>query len=125
MILDKVFWTKALLSALGKSLDRPLVEKSLVIWWQNIRKKDSGGLRLTHEGFKVLQDLDIQTYEIPYPKGIILSPKDIIGIDRHVTAPYFLTPNSICLTDERQYFEILLFSGDIKRYIQVKDTDLN
>ena len=38
-------------------------------WWQNIRGKTDGGLRLTEDGFDFLHDnLEIQMYEIPFPR---------------------------------------------------------
>ena len=86
-------------------------------WWQNTRAKEQGGLRLTNAGFEfVRNELDLATYDVPFPKDFEMTTNTIIWLDQFITCPYYLFKNSIVVLDERKAMELHLFSGDIKKY---------
>jgi len=86
-------------------------------WWQNTRAKETGGLRLTDEGFDFLKSkIDLHFYEIPLPKDIPITTESIIFLDNFITCPYYLSKNSIFVTEEKKAMELYLFSGDIRKY---------
>jgi len=86
-------------------------------WWQNIRNKDIGGLRLTDEGFDFCKNtLDLKMYEIPFPKNNPITTETIIFLDQFITCPYYLSQKSIFVTDEKKSMELHLFSGDLQKY---------
>ena len=86
------------------------------IWWKNNREKDEGGLRLTEAGFDILTEIDLATYDIPYPRDVPLSTHVIIHLDKFIDCPYYLTNRSIIVTNEKKAVELTLFSGDLRKY---------
>ena len=112
----KETYTKLFLKELGKSTNDLVVAEYMPLWWKNSRNKDSGGLRLTDLGFEVLQQLDLATYDVPYPRDIPLSTQVIIHLDKFIDCPYYLTNRSIIVTNEKKAVELSLFSGDLRKY---------
>lgn len=112
----KYKYTKVFLHQQGKSTDEVSIKQHIPLWWKNIRNKDVGGLRLTEAGFDLLTELDIKVYEVAFPKGKDLSVHAIIFLDQFIDCPYYLTPWSIYVTNEKKAVELTLFSGDINRY---------
>ena len=86
------------------------------LWWKNNRDKNSGGLRLTEQGFDVLTLIELATYDIPYPRDVPLSTQVIIHLDKFIDCPYYLTNRSIVVTNEKKAVELTLFSGDLRKY---------
>lgn len=120
-MISKETFTKIFLQQKDRSVDAANVKLHLYKWWQSHRSKDSGGLRLSEDGFKFLtEELDLRSYEIPFTEPIDLSPQTIIFFDRHMDSPYFLTNQSITVFSERKSFELMLFSDDIRKYGLVK-----
>lgn len=113
---NKLVYTKIFLNQLGKSINELSVKEYMHLWWQNTRSKETGGLRLTQDGYNLLTDLDIKTYEIPFPKNMRLTAQTIIYLDQFIDCPYFLTNNCIVVTNEKKAVELSLFSGDIRKY---------
>jgi hypothetical protein len=113
---SKETYTKIFLKELGKSTSDANVQEYMPLWWKNNRNKDSGGLRLTDLGFDVLSELDIATYDIPYPKEMPLTAQVIIFLDQFIDCPYYLTNRSITVTNEKKAVELTLFSGDLRKY---------
>ena len=66
----------------------PTLDEALFDWYVNIR--DSGGLRLTAEGFRVLsQTLEIQHWNLPVePKTI--TKRVLLDMDRKIAFPFYL-----------------------------------
>jgi hypothetical protein len=86
------------------------------LWWKNTRNKLVGGLRLTDAGYEVLQQIDVETYDIPYPPDMPLTTQVIIFLDQFITCPYYLANRSIIVTDQKKAVELTLFSGDVRKY---------
>ena len=112
----KETYTKVFLRELGKSSNDINVKEYLPLWWQNTRTKDAGGLRLTEAGFDVLSEIDLETYDIPYPKEMPMTPQVAIFLDQFIDCPYYLTNRSIAVTDQKKAVELSLFSGDLRKY---------
>lgn len=113
---DKLTYTKLFLRMLGQSISDNNVKAMMPVWWYNTRNKDKGGLRLTDEGFEVLQKIDIATYDIAFPRDMSLTTQVIIFLDQFIDCPYYLTNRSITVTHEKKAVEITLFSGDLRKY---------
>ena len=112
----KETYTKVFLKELGKSTADTVVKEYMPLWWQNTRNKGSGGLRLTDRGYEVLQQIELATYDIPYPKDMPLTTQVIIFLDQFIDCPYYLTNRSITVTNEKKAVELTLFSGDLRKY---------
>jgi len=120
-MISKETYTKIFLKQSDKSIDSANIKLHLYKWWQSHRSKDTGGLRLSEEGFNFLTTgLDLRSYEIPFTDPIDLSPQVIIFFDRHMDCPYFLTNKAIIVFSEKKSFELYMFSDDIRRYGLVK-----
>lgn len=113
---NKVTYTKLFLKELGKTYNDFTVKEYLPIWWYNTRDKDEGGLRLTVEGFDVINQIGLTTYDIPYPRDMPITTQIIIFLDKFIDCPYYLTNRSITVTSERKAVELGLFSGDLRKY---------
>jgi hypothetical protein len=112
----KETYTKLFLKELGKSTNDLVVAEYMPLWWKNNRDKGEGGLRLTDAGFEVLLQIDLATYDIPYPRDVPLSTQVIIHLDKFINCPYYLTNRSIIVTNEKKAVELSLFSGDLRKY---------
>jgi hypothetical protein len=116
----KETYTKLFLKQLNKSIDEATVKQFMPLWWKNTREKTEGGLRLTEEGFDILSQLDIETYDIPYPPDMPMTTQVVIFLDKFINCPYYITNRSIVVTNEKKAVELTLFSGDIRKYGLVK-----
>ena len=114
--MNKVTYTKLFLKELGKTYNDLSVKEHMPLWWYNTRKKDEGGLRLTDDGFDVINKIELQTYDIPYPRDMPITTQVIIFLDKFIDCPYYLTNRSITVTNERKAVELGLFSGDLRKY---------
>jgi hypothetical protein len=112
----KETYTKIFLNELGKTTSDANVKQYMPLWWQNTRNKGSGGLRLTNQGFDVLQEIGLATYDIPYPNDMPVTTQVIIFLDQFIDCPYYITPRSIIVTNEKKAVELTLFSGDLRKY---------
>lgn len=113
----KEAYTKIFLRQGEKSVNEASVKEYLPLWWHNTRNKSEGGLRLTDMGFAyVKEELDLQTYEIPYPGEFELTTQTIIFLDKFIDCPYYLGRSAIHVLDEKKAVELTLFSGDVRKY---------
>src|SRR5210317_1150361 len=116
----KETYTKLFLKELGKSTNDTSVKEYMPLWWQNTRNKGSGGLRLTDKGYEIVQEINLATYDIPYPKDMPLTTQVIIFLDQFIDCPYYLTNRGITVTNEKKAVELTLFSGDLRKYGIIK-----
>ena len=113
---NKQTYTKIFLKELGKSQNDLSVKEYLPLWWKNTREKNLGGLRLTDQGYDIIKEIGLTTYDIPYPKDMPLTTQVIIFLDKFIDCPYYLTNRSITVTNEKKAVELTLFSGDLRKY---------
>ena len=84
-MISKETYTKIFLQQKEKSTDSANVKHHMYKWWQSHRSKESGGLRLSEEGFEFLtEELGLKNYEIPFTEPIELSPQTIIFLERYI-----------------------------------------
>lgn len=114
---NKETYTKIFLKTSNIAISPANVKIYTRQWWQNIRNKDEGGLRLTDEGFCFLKEnINLKFYEIPLPKNQRLNTQTIIFLDQFIDCPYYLTDKHIFVSDEKKSMELHLFSGDLQKY---------
>jgi hypothetical protein len=86
--------------------------------WQNPRKKNTGGFRLTEEGYKLLRrGMQIKTYKIKVEEPYKLSNRTMIWIDQHLDSPYFLGTDYISVFKEDLAVILTLYQGDVIKYV--------
>jgi hypothetical protein len=106
--------TVVFLKEAGKPIDEFKQAKNS--WWWNYRNKDSGGLRLTEEGFNFInENTEVRKYKVDFPKDLKITPQVLIYLDRFIDSPYFVEKSSITVFEEKTALELYLFSGDIKK----------
>ena len=113
----KVTYTKIFLKQLNIAISEATLKEYIPVWWPNNRSKETGGLRLTDEGIRVLtDDVQLSTYDVPFPKDFELTTNTIIWLDQFIDCPWWLGRHGIVVTDERKAVELSLFSGDVRKY---------
>ena len=112
----KEAYTKIFLKEQGKSANEVTIRESMPLWWKNTRDKGASGLRLTEAGFDLINQIDLATYDVPYPKDMPLTTQVIIFLDKFIDCPYYISPRSIIVTSEKKAVELSLFSGDLRKY---------
>jgi hypothetical protein len=108
--------THYVLKELGKRHDDEYVKDMLVRFWVNPRQKETGGLRLTEDGYKWLKEADIKDYKIDIPKDISWTNQLIIWLDQYIESPFYLTSKSIFVFNERMAIQLVLFSGNVAKF---------
>ena len=109
-------YTEVFLKAVGQEPTQDTVKKFRAIWWWNVRDKASGGLRLTDEGLRFVQDdAKIKTYKIDFPNEFAITPQILIWLDQFIESPFYITKKFIVVLREKAAFELYLFSGDIRK----------
>jgi len=109
--------TKIISNHLGWPTDATTLEKNHVLIWQNPRKKEIGGNRLTDEGLSIFTEkMDMKSYEIDFPKEMTLTNKVTIWLDRFIDGPYYITKTSIIVFKEKTAVQLVLFSGDVQKF---------
>jgi hypothetical protein len=97
--------------------DEDNLKKVMLSWWRNPRQKDEGGLTLTEAGYEFLtQNLKLKSYEIPFPKDFQFTTQIILFMDQLLDCPHYYTKKSIIVFKESKAVELMLFSGDIRKY---------
>ena len=81
----KETYTKIFLKQANIGISEASLKEYMPVWWQNTRGKSTGGLRLTDDGFDFLvEKIDLQMYEIPFPKDFTLTTQVIIFLDKFI-----------------------------------------
>lgn len=109
--------TKIVSQQLGWPTEEKLLAKNHQLIWQNPRKKDVGGMRLTDEGFSVFtEQMEMKSYNIEFPKEFTLTNQVTIWLDRFIDGPYYITKKSIVVFKEKTAVQLVLFSGDVQKF---------
>lgn len=121
----KIEITKKVAEILGLSLDNKSIKKLIQTWWQNPRNKPTGGLHLTEQGFNSLKQADIKVHKIKLETPIIFySNQLVIWLDRFIDSPWFLCRNEIFVFGDKTAVQLILFSGNIERFVNAKAESL-
>ena len=113
----KTAYTRTFMELLEQPVHDESIKTNYYTWWQNVRESyQARSLRLTREGLKMLERLDIKTYVIKFPDRIIFTPQTYLWLDEFVDCPYFVDKKNIVVTLERMALQLMMFAGDITKY---------
>lgn len=113
----KEAYTKIFLQQAGLPTDDQTVRSHIIKWWKNPREKLDSGLTLTDEGLRFLSEtLDIKSYTIKFPKDFQFTTQVILWLDQFLDCPNYYTKKEITVFKEKKAAELMLFSGDVRKY---------
>jgi hypothetical protein len=109
--------TRIFLKQSNLPTDKDTVRKKMFAWWKNPREKTEGGLTLTKEGLQYLTNtLGLKYYEIPFPKDFEFTTQVVLFLDQFLDCPNYYTKKEIIVFNEKKAAELMLFSGDVRKY---------
>ena len=90
-------------------------------WWTNWRSGEDRRFRLTDQGYAYFRDrAGITFYDIRFPRGLVLTNKMVIDLDRYIDCPYYIENNCIKVTGEKTALQLVLFDGDLNKFGRAK-----
>lgn len=89
-------------------------------WWTNPREKDQGGLRLTEEGWIIVEQSGIKCHKIKLTSKIENTNQNLIKMDRYMDCPWYLDKKYIYVYTEKVAVQLILFSGNLQKFIDSK-----
>jgi len=113
----KTAYTQTFMQLLEQPIHDETVKTNYYTWWQNVRESyQARSLRLTKQGFEMLESIDLKTYTIKFPQKIIFTPQTYLWLDEFVDCPYFVDKAKIIVTMEKMALQLMLFAGDVTKY---------
>ena len=113
----KTAYTRTFMQLLEQPIHDETVKTNYYTWWQNVRESyQARSLRLTKQGFEMLESIDLKTYTIKFPQKIIFTPQTYLWLDEFVDCPYFVDKSKIIVTMEKMALQLMLFAGDVTKY---------
>jgi len=117
---QKIEITQYLANTLDPEVNGKTLKKYLTTWWYNTRLKEKGGLRLTTEGFEILTKAGFESHQVKFEQPIEYTNRLIIQLENFITCPWYVTPKCIYVFDDKMAVQLILFSGDLAKYGQVR-----
>lgn len=115
-MFSKKEYTKIFLESTGEEINEKILENKNKCWWWNFRDKEQGGLRLTEDAIKFIEEqAKLKTYKVPFPDNLTITPQVLLWLDNFIECPYYITKKDITVLKEKSAFELYLFSGDVRK----------
>jgi hypothetical protein len=95
------------------------LRKLVALWWQNPRKKNKGGLRLTDEGFARISSY-FKFHKVKFESPIEYTSQLVIQLDNFIDCPWYVTNRFIFVFSDKMAVQLVLFSGDIAKFSRAK-----
>ena len=113
----KTAYTRTFMQLPEQPIHDETVKTNYYTWWQNVRESyQARSLRLTKQGFEMLESIDLKTYTVKFPQKIIFTPQTYLWLDEFVDCPYFVDKAKIIVTMEKMALQLMLFAGDVTKY---------
>ena len=114
--MNKDAYTKAFLQAAELPVNEKNIKDYKAVWWWSFRNKKQGGLRLTDQALKFIEEYaKIKTYKIEFPKEFAFTPHLMLWLDNYIDSPFFVNKKHIIVMKEKAAFELYLLSGDVRK----------
>jgi hypothetical protein len=116
--------TEYVASQEGLPSDPKSIRRLVAAWWQNPRKKDKGGLKLTDEGFARLTKY-FKAHRVNFEEEIEYTNQLILRLDNFITCPWYITKKNVWVFDDKMAVQLVLFSGNIVKFSSAKAKSLD
>jgi hypothetical protein len=121
MASEKRLFTKIFLTEANIPVDEKTVKRYIRKIWKNPRDKLQGSLSLSKDGFDfVVNDLKFQYYVVDTKEIVEINKKLILDLEKNINYPYYVEDNKIYLFDEKTAAYLILLSGDLKKFNNIK-----
>jgi hypothetical protein len=121
---QKIDITKYVAEQSGLPTDPKSIKKWIAQWWCNPRQKPQGGLKLTDEGFARLTT-QFKCHKVTLDEPIEFTNQMILRFDNWIDCPWYLTNKHIFVFKDKTAVELVLFSGNVKRFFSAKAMSLD
>jgi len=121
---QKINITKYIAEQENLPVDEKSIRKFVAAWWQNPRKKETGGLKLTDEGFARLTKY-VKAHKVRFEDEIDYTNQLILRLDNFITCPWYLTRKEVFVFNDKMAVQLVLFSGNIARFSTAKAKSLD
>jgi len=121
---QKLEITRYVAEQAGLPIDEKSIKKLMPIWWQNPRKRDAGGLKLTDEGFARLT-AHVKAHRVRFEDEVEYTNQLILQLDRFITCPWYVKKKSVFVFNEKMAIQLVLFSGNIAKFSAAKAKSLD
>jgi len=115
--------TKYVIAQKGLSMNDKQLRALIATWWFSTRKKDSGGLRLTEQGFDCVSEY-VKFHRVSFQEKFQYNNQLVIWLDRFINCPWYLANNEIYVFDEKMAVQLVLFNGNIEKFSVAKAKSL-
>lgn len=112
--------TLKLAEALGYQTDEKSLKKYQKSWWVNPRNKPHGGLKLSDNGFLLMEEAKIKKHKIRLEEDIENTAKTVIKLDQFIDCPWYMDQKHIYVYSEKMAVQLVLFSGNLNRFLTAK-----
>jgi len=113
----KELYTKVFLQQAGLPSNDEAIHQYIRKWFRNPREKLDSSLTLTDEGFEFLiTKVGLKSYRIPFPKDFQITTQVVLFLDKFLDCPNYYNKKEIFVFGERKAAELMLFSGDVRKY---------
>jgi hypothetical protein len=113
----KTAYTRTFMQLMEQPIHDETIKTNYYTWWQNVRESyQARSLRLTKQGFEMLESIDLKIYTVKFPQKIIFTPQTYLWLDEFVDCPYFVDKAKIIVTMEKMALQLMLFAGDVTKY---------
>jgi hypothetical protein len=112
--------TKLVLESQGLDVSDKRVRLTIPTWWVSARKKETGGLRLTEQGFDCLTKAGIKSHRVKFEHPIEVNNKLLIYLDRFIDCPWFANNKEIYVFNDKMAIQLVLFEGNVAHFVGIK-----
>lgn len=122
--LSDIKWSKtsiihSIVRYAGLTISEKNTKEYLHAWWHN-PCNDIRGFRLTESGLNAFKKVNITAFVIEFPEETKYTSQLVLRLDNFITCPYYLERKRITVFDENIAVQLVLFSGDLKKYTQAR-----
>jgi hypothetical protein len=115
----KIEITKYVAAQSGLCAEDINLRKLVAQWWQNPRKKNNGGLRLTDAGFARFSSY-FKYHKVKFESPIEYTSQLVIQLDNFIDCPWYVTNRFIFVFSDKMAVQLVLFSGDIAKFSRAR-----